>query len=106
MGILIAVLSLIPGDDLPDVSIEFVDLIVHVLMYGTWIFVLCLEIEKQYSGDSQRFRLRMLFIVIIFGIIIEVLQELFIPGRFGSVSDVLANAFGAILMYIGFNKMR
>lgn len=106
MGILIAVLSLIPGDRLPEVSIEFADLIVHVLMYATWILVIYLEIEKQYSGNVRRSRLRMLFVVITVGIIIEILQELLIPGRYGSLADVLANALGATLMYIGFYRFR
>jgi len=99
MGIFIAVLSLIPGDKLPDSPIKFTDLIVHVLMYGTWALVLCLELKKQYLVGSERFSIGMLLIIIIIGIIIEVLQESFIPGRFGSSSDVFANTFGASSVY-------
>ena len=100
MGILIAVLSLIPGHNFPETTIKFADLIVHLLMYATWVLVIYLELNKQYTGDLKRFRNRVLFIVILFGIIIEVLQEFLIPGRFGSVSDVLANTTGATSIYL------
>ena len=104
MGILILVLSLTPGYTLPDSPVKFADLIVHVLMYGSWMFTINFEIKKQYLGDSQRFSIRMLFAIVLVGIVIEFLQEYLIPGRFGSFSDGLANSIGAIISYLGFKK--
>ena len=99
MGILIVFLSLIPGRNLPQAPIKFADLLVHVVMYATWTLVVCLELKKQYSGDLARFSLRMLVTIVIIRAIMEGLQEIFIPGRFGSFSDALANTFGASSAY-------
>ncbi len=101
----IAVLSLIPGYKLPEASIKYADLIVHVVMYGGWMLVIGIERMKQYSGESKRYMNRMLLTVVTFGLMIEVVQELLVQGRFGSISDGVANTLGASLVYLIFARV-
>ena len=64
------------------------------------MFVICREIAKQYSLKAHRFEYMMLAFLIAFGLLIEFLQQNFVEGRYGSVSDGLANSAGAALAFV------
>ena len=100
---LISVLSLVPGDQLPESPVKYTDLAVHVLMYAAWMFVLGLELQRQYSPPTRRLWVICLLIMVFYGGLIEVLQESFIPGRYGSISDALANISGSLLLFYHFH---
>ena len=101
-------MSLIPGNQLPDSDIQYIDLIVHVIMYASWILILFWEKRKQFSGLDKRYYIRAAIFFMLFGAIMEVLQEMLIPGRFGSWSDFMANGvgcmFGIALIYAAFQR--
>jgi len=92
-------LSLIPGDKLPDSDIQYIDILVHVIMYGTWFFIFHMESVKQLKSPNERYYLKYISVFILFGGLMEILQENLIPGRFGSWLDFLANAFGCLIAY-------
>ncbi|MEQ9064028.1 MAG: VanZ family protein [Vicingaceae bacterium] len=93
----IAFLSLLPGDRLPDSPLKYTDIAVHVIMYGTLTIVILLERHRQYPITSPRSLIVPVLLVSVYGLSIEILQESFIPGRYGSVSDGIANAFGSAI---------
>jgi len=66
-------------------------------MYGFWVLILFLENRKQFSNIEIRYYISASIIFILFGGIMEILQELVIPGRFGAWSDFTANAVGCML---------
>lgn len=91
---IVTVLSLMPGNQFPESPIQYSDIMVHVIMYVGITWILFKEVSKQYNDLSNRLVLVMVLLIIVYGGILEILQESFIPGRFGSVSDFLANAAG------------
>lgn len=96
----IAVLSLVPGEALPGDSalVWFVaetpatiQNVMHVVCYA----VLAALWMKSLSSFA-RSRLIALTIAIGYGALLEA-GQLMVPGRFGSVSDALLNATGAVI---------
>ncbi len=54
-------------------------------------------------------RLPFIIIVILWGILIEFLQQIFIPGRYGDFFDALANTLGGIfgmIFYYYYSKAK
>jgi len=101
-------LSLIPGNNLPESDIEYIDIFVHFMMYGTWILILFTEMRKQYSSPNFRYYVKASMLFVLFGSVMEVLQESLVPGRFGAWSDFIANStgcfFGLVLIYLMFSR--
>lgn len=99
--------SLIPGRQLPEHDIQYLDLIVHFIMYGLLTLAIISEL-KQFLIVSRRLLLWVFISVILYGGIIEIVQEKIIDGRFGSISDFFANTsgslFAALTMQININK--
>ena len=93
---IISILSLIPGKQLPESPIQYADIMVHVVMYLIMSMVIFRESTKQYNGLSIRLKTVIVLLLIVYGGVLEVLQETFIPGRYGSLSDFLANATGVL----------
>ncbi len=87
----LTVISLIPLNNLNLPSFSYADKIVHFFLY----FFLVLFWLRAYP--DMRLKKWTLFIcAVLLGIIIEFLQEYFIPGRSGDIFDALANTLGAL----------
>lgn len=94
--ILLAV-SLMPGDDLPELNIWQVDKVFHVLFY--LIFVVLMRLG--YPGAGNKRSLIIFFLIAVFyGLMIEVLQENFVKNRYFDIYDIGANAVGAAIALI------
>jgi len=102
-GILVVILSVTPGRDQTDDSI-FVWLIVntptllqkllHIAVYASLAFLLAWSLE---NVDPRPLRLAIaLVLAVCLGAGLEWYQTI-VPGRFGTVLDVLLNAGGALL---------
>jgi VanZ family protein len=83
--------SLTPLNDLDLPSFKFADKIVHFFLYFFLTLLWILALQK-----LQRIKIRLLIFIILWGIIIEFLQEYFIPGRSGDIFDAVANTIGSI----------
>lgn len=94
----IAYFCLVKSSDLPIVNIPNVDKCIHTFFHFVFTFVWFLFFRKQlkFKYDLRPLLLSLLF-SFVFGIVIEILQELFTITRHADVSDVLANLIGAIL---------
>lgn len=107
--LLIFILCFLPGNDLPDVRIPFIDKWAHLVLFG--IFTL-LWLFANPSRDIRNLLL-LLFITIFMGWLVEYIQGNFVPGRSQDQMDTLADAVGgaigilifALLAAIGERKM-
>ncbi len=99
---IILVLCLIPGDALPQIDFwqfSFEDKIAHFAVFAI-LAVLMVAAEQRRLGRERigwASKLLIILVAIAFGWLTEQLQFQFIPGRYGSVGDVIADAIGAII---------
>jgi VanZ family protein len=98
--IVIALLSLVPGDNMPGsflFAIPHFDKIVHISMYGTLGFVALAESRR----DQPRLAFHMLVLLSIFAMsaTIEILQATVVAARAAEWFDLLANFLGLIAGY-------
>ena len=96
-GLIILALSLMPGRDLPDIEINYIDKIGHAAVYGILAFLI------YKAGVSYKIATPILLCMIIptvYGILMEWMQDLLSPDRIADLYDALANAFGAIIVGI------
>jgi VanZ family protein len=111
MGVM-AILSLTPGNGdsgggfvwLVSTTPALLQKIMHVCLYGTlaaaWLWTL--EVVRPAAVRL----LLAFFVALAFGVAMEWLQAS-VPGRFGSLFDVLLNAFGALLgLLVAFGALR
>jgi VanZ family protein len=94
----ILVACLIPGKDIPGVSIFEFDKIVHFTLYLVLAITMYYGWKKQdsFSWFHQNTILKILLISSIYGFSVEVAQELFTVDRHFDLFDALANATGAV----------
>lgn len=87
---LIVIAVLIPGRDLPDVSIGGYDKLIHVLMFAAW------AVAVRYDF-RDRFSFALIFGAgVLFSFLTEVLQ-LLVEGRSFDLYDMAADAIGVIV---------
>ena len=88
---------------LPEIIIS-PDKLAHIIVYGilTILFFRGLKIEGKYN------RLNIILtigICALYGMLMEVIQYTFFPGRFFELGDSLANLIGCVLAYLLFEKL-
>lgn len=100
---LIALLTLIPGNYIPRVT-SFLDWIspdklVHLFIFGVYAYLLIAGFRKQKAGLITREYavLSSLLIGMVFAIFTEAMQKFVIPGRNGNYFDFLADILGLLL---------
>ncbi|MCQ2217693.1 MAG: VanZ family protein [Paludibacteraceae bacterium] len=88
----------LPVDDVP--KFEGIDKVVHFLMYLGFAAALCMDHYRLNVPFNSK---RMIFMAIVFPVIygglIEILQENFFPPRSGEWADFLADSLGAVAGY-------
>ena len=90
----LTLLSLVHIGDIPDLGSSFDDKIYHVIAY----FVFMLLVYNYYrSKDTSNKTVISAIVVVLYGIIIEVLQNIVTSYRTFDPYDALANALGVIL---------
>ena len=101
--LLIAVLTLLPGNYIPRTPtfLEWLsaDKILHLILFGTYAYLMAEGLKKQASS-SLLARYPVIFsliIGIVFAFFTEVMQKYVIPGRNGNVYDFIADVLGALL---------
>ena len=111
-AILILVLSGIPGNYFPRV-IDFwgwlgPDKIVHLILFGTFVYFLMRGLYLQYSFPVVRsyYVGISLAVGMIFGVLTEVLQKYVFIGRNGNIYDFIADVIGCLLGWLIFNLIK
>ena len=98
--VLITVASLVSSSAIPKVNLLWNDKIVHFLFYFFFVVFWSIALHKNFY--SKKYSFIIVVFAIVYGIIIEVLQELLTTTREPDLYDVFANALGAIIGYLGF----
>nr|WP_262910958.1 VanZ family protein [Flaviramulus multivorans] len=92
-----AFVSLIKLNNLPDVGVSFGDKIFHFLAYFVLTFLWFNTFINTYKFKNRRAIIFSIVISVVFGIIIEVLQETITVSRALDIYDVLANTIGVLI---------
>ncbi len=97
--LVITFLFLLPKQDLPIVETDLpIDKIGHVLLHSLlvfgWLLVFFVMNEKQISSIKIW---QVITVCFVYGIVIEIIQELLIPLRQADFFDVLANTVGLLI---------
>lgn len=95
--ILILVLCLMPGKDMPSVSIFEIDKIAHfgiylilaLLMYYGW------KRQNSFIVLHHHTFIKILLLTSFYGFLVEIMQELFTADRHFELLDALTNSMGA-----------
>lgn len=93
--ILIFYLCLEESPKVPNIPFEYKDKVVHFTFYLIFVFLW----TKSLPYKSLQHLVRVLFLAIAIGILIEVLQENFTLHRTFDWLDILANTLGAITSF-------
>ena len=101
---IVGILTLMPGKDVPDVgwlNIPNLDKIVHIILFGGLALLFSLPYFKtNFSIQKKRnFFIRISLSMILWGLMIEVLQKFFVPGRGFEWMDLLADSIGVFLAF-------
>lgn len=94
-AIFILILSLLPGRDLPEISIWQIDKVIHFLFYFILVFLLYLAGKDEKIDPRNLFRFWM--IASLYGFLIECMQGLFMADRFFDPFDEIANSIGSLI---------
>ena len=103
---LILILSLLPAGSTQNISINIphFDKLVHFIMYILLSAGLLIDIKNNIKKPTRVLIVSVLLSVIFFSGIVELIQEFFILGRFGSLLDLSANFLGLTTAAILFFK--
>ena len=91
-----------PGNKLPaENSFTYalkVDKIVHIVLFFVLSYTFLLYFKKSDKKylKNKRFQIIAIILCILFGILLEFYQKLFVPSRSFDIADMLADAIGAI----------
>ena len=99
VALTILYLCMMPGNDSNfDIKIPNMDKYVHAVMYFVLSFTISLNLYQEYTKyKSMTMVMWAVVIPILFGGLIEVMQDKFTVSRTGDALDLLADAIGAIL---------
>ena len=93
----ISILFLMPGTSVPKMDMPL-DKVVHVSIHAGLFFLWSMfGLQKIQNRRHKFFYSSIAFLCLLYGIIIEVLQELFVPLRHADVMDIVANTAGLFL---------
>jgi len=101
----ICILSLVPGDQLPNYQFDIIsiDTLAHLIMYSVFAFLQLYafsprenEQKNKMNGSSLRLYGYVILIGISFGLVIELIQGNYIYRRYFDIYDLWANFFGTI----------
>jgi VanZ family protein len=106
---IILILCGLPGEDIPELTfLQWLrpDKIVHLILFGTFCFLLLkgIHFQKNFRTINNGAVTYALLISIGYGALIEILQATIFIHRSGDVRDALANAIGAVIGYWIFRK--
>jgi len=97
-GILLAVLSLMPGQqsNLLLFGIPHIDKIAHFGMYGIWSFLVFRAWNNHSKNSAQKIMWLTFLLATVSGLILEIGQITLTVGRTFEMSDIIANALGSL----------
>jgi VanZ family protein len=106
-SLVILILTLIPGRNIPNVGFFQIDKVVHFFIFGVLMILSSYGLTKVVDAKGNPVNPLLLtgLFSVGFGIMIEFLQ-LFVPGRSFSAADMLANSIGVGLGFLIFMLLK
>ena len=104
--VIIAFLCLITFSELPSLPVSGADKYVHVTLHFAFVMLWGFYVSLTQNEIRIAKIIRLVILSILYGIVIEVLQEFFTTTRQADILDVLANFTGAILALMAFVLMK
>lgn len=106
-SIAITILFFIPTDGLPSVGGSGMDKVVHVLFFFFLVLLWQTVIfKKNEDAIPKKIIFWILGIILVYGILVEVIQEQLTDTRTADPFDVLADLIGAVLGVLVFNRLK
>lgn len=101
-ALMILVLCSIPGKDIPSVGwlqVLSPDKWVHAVIFAIQYLLLMFAFSKEYVPKFWQFHGHWwaVMLSIVYAVLTEVYQHMFLPDRYGDVYDFIANAVGVLL---------
>lgn len=96
-SIALGAVSLMTLKDLPDVKISFADKIFHFLAYSIFTVLWYFAFIHYFSFKKRKAVVFAVVLAILFGTVIEVLQDTMTTSRALDVYDAFANTLGALV---------
>jgi VanZ family protein len=97
-SVLVLYFCLKNANDLKQIDIVGFDKFIHVVFHFVFTLLWFLYVRKKfYSSNKNRLVLGSFLFSFLFGIVIEIMQEMLTTTRSADVFDILANFFGAFL---------
>jgi VanZ family protein len=104
--LLVTILLCLPGGALPKKN--WLDKILFDKLVHVFLFAMLNIIWLRLTIDFRGKRIRLIFITtgicLLYGIIMEIIQEYFIPNRSFDVGDIVADAVGCVIGGVIFSK--
>jgi VanZ family protein len=96
--LLIFILCFLPGSELPDVDIPFIDKWAHLVLFGVFSFLwLCATPTRDMS-----FLFILLLITVFTGWLVEYIQGHYVSGRTQDDMDTIADSVGGLIGIVVF----
>jgi len=106
-GIFIFIMSSFPGDDIPKsfiINIPFADKIIHFFLYFLLVILILFGFLRKSKTILTVWKfLFVFFISLLYGILLEILQDLIFVMRSADLLDIAANAAGSFIGLLAFN---
>jgi VanZ family protein len=103
LTLFVALVSLMPINQQAPTSVRFLDKLVHMFMYFLLTFSWLKTLNKKRDNINHIYKI--LLLIILYGIIIEVLQEILTINRHGDLKDVIANILGTVLAGVVYKQI-
>lgn len=100
-------LFFIPTKDIPSIGFSGLDKIVHICIFFALIFLWLLFFYKRGNNSlSKKSIFRVFVLILVYGIVVEVFQEILTASRTADPMDVVADLLGAGIGVWAFNKTK
>lgn len=98
---LIAFFCLVQFNELPSFGISGMDKYVHFTFHFVFTFLWSIYFCSLFKNIVLKTMFKVFLVSVTYGILIEILQEVFTTTRKADIMDVLANAIGGLIAVIG-----
>lgn len=97
----------VAGFNLPETFLDLIafDKAAHITVYAILSFLICIGFLKN-GIDLATVMVKILLFCALYGILMEILQFLFFPGRYFEYLDIVANIIGAFLGWYVFRLFK
>jgi hypothetical protein len=101
-ALIILALCVTPGDTLPSIDfweLDLEDKAAHLFVFGLLAFLMVFGEQRRRGQSKLRFpiQLKIIFVGVLFGAFTEWVQGAFVPSRYASFGDAVADGLGCIL---------